>query len=188
MTTTETATSTETAATARPKGVATASALAAASLAHPTWAEVERHIARRSFCLLATSSPAHRPHVAGVLYDEADGALYVSIERASRKGRNIAENPHVAVTVPIRRIPFGPPATAMFSTTAELLDNLDPHVQELAAAGRLAGITGHGELEIPEGCIVRIAPPRVIHTFGIGLSLAKLMREPLRGGGRVERP
>ena len=164
------------------------SAPAAGSLARPTWDDVATRIARRSFCLLATSSPAQRPHVAGVLYEEADGALYVSIERNSRKGRNIAANPHVAVTVPIRRLPVGPPATAMFASTAELLATDDPHVRALVESGRIKGITGHGELELPQGCIVRIAPPSVVHTYGIGLSLRALLREPLRGGGRVERP
>src|SRR5690606_17353726 len=109
--------------TTHPTPAPAGSALAAASLAHPTWDDVERRITRRSFCLLATSSPAGRPHVAGVLYAEADGALFVSIERESRKGRNIAANPHVGMTVPIRRLPVGPPSTAMFQTRAELLAN-----------------------------------------------------------------
>lgn len=165
-----------------------ASPLAAGSLAHPTWREVAKRIASRSFCLLATTSPAGRAHVAGVLYDEADGALYISIERQSRKGRNLAANPHVAVTVPVRRIPVGPPATAMFSSTAEVLDNDDPHVLALAADGKLSTITGHGELEILGGCIVRVAPPRVVHTYGLGLSLLSFVRHPLQAGGRVERP
>jgi len=158
------------------------------SLAHPRWDDVVRAVAKRSFCLLATTSPSDRSHVAGVLYDEVDGALYVSVDRPSRKARNIAANPHVAVTVPIRRIPVGPPSTAMFQTTATVLANDDAEVQRLAAQGRLGTITGHGELDLASGCIVRIDPPSVIHTYGLGLSLWRLIREPLRGGGRVERP
>lgn len=158
------------------------------SYAHPTWEEVTRRIASRSFCLLATSSPAHRPHAAGIIYDEVDGALYLSTVRDSRKGRNIAANAHVGVTIPIRRLPVGPPSTAMFQSTAELLANDDPLVRDLAAAGRLTTITGHGELELVEGCIVRIAPPTVIHTYGLGLSLLAFIRHPLEAGGQVERP
>ncbi len=158
------------------------------SLAHPRWDDVVRAIAKRSFCLLATTSPAGRSHVAGVLYDEVDGGLYVSVDRPSRKARNIEANPHVALTVPIRRIPVGPPSTAMFQTTATVLANDDPEVRRLAADGRLGDITGHGELNLASGCIVRIDPPAVIHTYGLGLSLWRLIREPLRGGGRVERP
>lgn len=166
----------------------TGSALAEASLAHPTWEDVTRRISKRSFAVLATTSGAQRPHVAGVLYAEAEGSLYVSIERASRKGRNIEANPHVSVNVPIRRIPFGPPATAMFQARATLLDNHDPEISRLADAGAIDAVTSHGERDHPEGCYVRIDPPRVVHTYGLGISLWALMREPLRGGGRVERP
>lgn len=167
---------------------ATGSALADASLAHPTWDDVVRRIARRSYCVLGTSSPAHRPHSAGVLYAEADGALYVSIERDSRKGRNIAANPHVSINVPIRRLPVGPPATAMYASTAELLAIDDPHILELARGGRITAVTSHGELEHPAGAFVRIAPPQVVHTYGLGLSLLTFVRNPLRAAGRVERP
>jgi hypothetical protein len=165
----------------------TGSALADASLAHPTWDDVTHRIAARTFGLLATSSPSQHPHVAGVLYAEADGALYISIERESRKGRNIAANHRVSVTVPIRRIPFGPPSTAMFQAHATLLDNDDPLITQLADAGRITAVTSHGERDHPEGCFVRVEPPQVIHTYGLGISLLTLMREPLRGGGRVER-
>jgi Pyridoxamine 5'-phosphate oxidase len=157
-------------------------------LAHPVWDDVVARISKRSFALLATSSSAERPHAAGILYAEADGALYVSTVRESRKGRNIAANPHVSVTVPIRRIPVGPPATAMFQSMARVLDNDDPEVRRLAAAGRIDAITGHGELDLTEGCIVKIEAPRVIHTYGLGIGLWTLIRQPLRGGGRVERP
>jgi hypothetical protein len=162
--------------------------LAESSLAHPVWDEVTRQIATRSFALVATTSPIDRPHAAGILYDEVEGALYFSTVRESRKGRNIAANPNVAVTVPIRRIPVGPPANAMFQAAATILDNDDPEVRRLADTGRLKTISGHGELELAEGCVIRIDPPRVIHTYGLGISLWALMREPLRGGGRVERP
>jgi Pyridoxamine 5'-phosphate oxidase len=158
------------------------------SLANPEWDDVVARIAKRSFALVATSSSAERPHAAGILYAEADGALYVSTVRDSRKGRNIATNPHVSVTVPIRRIPIGPPATAMFQTVARLLDNDDPEIRRLAAAGRIDAITAHGELDLVEGCIVKIEPPRVIHTYGLGIGLWTLIRQPLRGGGRFERP
>jgi hypothetical protein len=158
------------------------------SLAHPTWTDVTARIAKRSFAVVGTTSPTGHAHVAGILYDEVDGDLFVSIDRGSRKGRNLAANPHVAVTVPIRRIPFGPPSNAMFQSEAVILDNSDPLVRRLAGDGRLSTITGHGELELDEGCIVRIAAPSVIHTYGLGISLLSLMREPLRGGGRVERP
>ena len=38
-------------------------------------ATVQRELAKRSFLTLATVSASQRPHVAGVLYVEVDGAL-----------------------------------------------------------------------------------------------------------------
>jgi hypothetical protein len=151
-----------------------------------TTAEVRRAIARRSFCTLATTSPAARPHAAGLVYAEVDGTLWASTLRASRKARNIAANPNVFVCIPVRRVPLGPPSTIQFASTAELLDLDHPEVARLAAAGRLKAITGHGELDLPDGCIVRIAPPRTYHTYGLGLPLHRLIRDPLDASGRVE--
>lgn len=154
--------------------------------AAPTTEQVTTALRRRSFCVLATVSPAGRPHSAGVLYAWHDGALYVSTIRASRKARNIAHQPHVHVTLPIRRIPVGPPSSLLFAARAELLANDDAAVTALAASGALKAITGHGELELPGGCIVRITPDGPVHTYGIGLSLRTLIKDPLGAGGRVD--
>jgi len=156
--------------------------------ANPTLEQVDRAIRRRSFCTLATVSPAGRPHAAGVLYAYAEGALYVSTQRDSRKARNIAANPAVFVWVPVRRVPVGPPSGVQFAAEAELLDNDDTEVRRLAAGGLLKAITGHGELELDGGCFVRIAPGPTIHTYGIGLPLHRLIRDPLNAGGRLVRP
>jgi hypothetical protein len=145
-----------------------------------------RAIARHTYCTLATGS--QRPHAAGVIYAAVDGALYVSTLRSSRKARNIAANPRVAVTVPVRRLPFGPPATVQFQGTAEILAVDDPEVRALAAAGRLKAITGHGELDLPDGCVLRIRPGRRLVTYGLGMSLLRLIRDPLNAAGSVELP
>ncbi len=145
-------------------------------------------IARRTFCTLGTASPSGHPHVAGVLYQAVDGALYVSTEQASRKARNILANPGVAVSVPVRRAPVGPPSTIQFQSTAEVLDLGDPRLRQLAAAGRLAAVTGHGELDLPGGCFVRIPLPRRLLTYGLGMSLARLIRHPMDAAGLVELP
>jgi Pyridoxamine 5'-phosphate oxidase len=153
--------------------------------AHPELDDVTRALGRRSFCTLATTSPADRSHVAGVLYAFSGGSLYVSTMRSSRKARNIVANPRVAVCVPIRRLPVGPPATVQFAATAEVLDLDDPEVVALAGPGRLKAITGHGELELPGGCILRIRPVGAYVTYGIGMSLWRLLRDPLNAAGRV---
>jgi hypothetical protein len=160
----------------------------ARSAAHPTFEQVERLVARRSFCTLGTAAPNGRPHAVGVLYAPVDGALFVSTLRSSRKARNVADNPAVFVSIPVRRVPFGPPSSVQYASTAELLAPDDPVVRGLAADGRLKSITAHGELDLPGGCFVRIAAPSVVHTYGIGLSLISLMRNPLDAAGRVSRP
>lgn len=143
-------------------------------------------IARRSFAMLSTVSPAGRPHAAGIAYSAVGTTLYVNTYRGSRKARNIAENPHVAVSIPIRRLPVGPPSTVQFQGTAEIVPMDDPHITELVQAGRLKAITSHGELEHPDGCFLRITPVRRLHTYGLGMSLRQLLRDPLNAGGTVE--
>lgn len=150
--------------------------------------DIRAAIAKRSFATLGTTSPQQRPHAAGILYAAIDDVLYVSTNRSSRKARNIAANPHVFVSIPVRRMPFGaPPSTIQFAATAELLAVDHPDVVALAGAGQLKAITGHGELELPDGCVVRITPGRTIHTYGLGMSLRSLAKNPLDAAGRVER-
>lgn len=146
---------------------------------------VERALARRSYAVLATVSPAGRPHAAGVLYAAVGTTLYLSTDRASRKGRNLASTPHVGVTVPVRRLPVGPPAAIQLQATAEVLAVDHPDVVALAADGSIAAVTRHGELERPDGCIVRLTPGRTVHTYGLGMSLWRLLREPLAAAGRA---
>lgn len=149
---------------------------------------VMRRVSRRSFCTLATSSPAQRPHVAGVLYAEADGSLYVNTLRRSRKARNVADNPNVAVCIPVRRLPLGPPSTVQFQATAEILALDDPVIVRLVEAGKLKKITSHGELDLPDGCFLRITPVGRIVTYGIGMPLLQLLRDPMNAADTVELP
>jgi Pyridoxamine 5'-phosphate oxidase len=159
------------------------------STATPSYADVTSAIAKRSFATLATTSPEQRPHAACVLYAAVDGVLYVSTSRSSRKARNMAANPHVFMSIPVRRMPFGaPPSSIQFAATAELLPVDHPHVVALAAAGRIKAITSHGELDLPDGCVVRLTPAHTIHTYGIGMSLRALAKNPLDAAGKVTRP
>ena len=102
---------------------------------------VRKLLAKRSFATLATTSPAGRPHVAGVLYEIVDGDMYISTLRSSRKARNVADNSHVAVVVPVRRLPVGPPSTVQFQAGAELLPVDDPAIlDEITDAVRDRGL------------------------------------------------
>lgn len=154
--------------------------------AKPQPGQITKAIDRRSFCTLATTSAANRPHVAGVLYEAVGTVLYVSTLRAGKKARNIAANPHVGVCIPIRRVPVGPPSTVQFQGVAEILATDDPHILDLVKAGHLKSITAHGELDLPDGCFLRITPARRVNTYGLGMSLRQLRRDPINAGGSVE--
>jgi general stress protein 26 len=149
---------------------------------------VKKVVGRRSFCLLSTVSANDRPHAAGLIYVPVGTTLYVNTFRGSRKARNIATNPHVGVVVPVRRMPIGPPSAVQYQATAEILDREDPHVVELMKAGTLKAITSHGELDNPDACFLRITPSGRIHTYGLGMPLLKLIRDPLNGAGVVAGP
>ena len=140
-------------------------------------------IAKRSFATVATTSPEGWPHAAGVLYAMSGDALYVSTLRSSRKARNIIENPKVAVSVPVRRSPVGPPSNISFQTTARVLDLDDSGLRAAVDTGELKAVTGHDELELPGGVFLQIALPRKVVTYGLGMSLLSLMRDPMHAAG-----
>ena len=146
---------------------------------------IRRAIERRSVATLATVSSAGRPHAATVMYQCADDALFVSTHRDSRKASNIAHDGHAAVTIAVRRLPIGPPASIQFQTSAAVLDNDDPEVVRLAAAGRLDRITGHGELALDGGCFLRLALPARVVTYALGMSLLYVLRNRFDAAGEV---
>jgi hypothetical protein len=154
--------------------------------ASPTRELVIEAIDRRSFCTLATVSDAGRPHVAGVLYEAVGATLWINTVDTLRKARNVAANPFVAVCVPVRRAPVGPPSVIQFQARAELRHPDHPEVVGLLAQGDLKSITGHGELEVTGSCFLRITPNRRINTYGLGLPLRKLISDPLHAGGTVD--
>ncbi len=147
---------------------------------------VRRVIAKQSYCTLATASSANRPHVAGVLYAAVDGELYIDTFATSRKARNVATNPLVAVCIPIRKYPFGPPFSVQFQGRAEVVDTDDPRINELLAAGSLKPILVNGGLAEPSGCVLKITPGPRVATYGLGVPLRQLIRDPLSGSRTVE--
>ncbi len=149
--------------------------------------KVLRIINRRSFCTIATTSSADRPHTAGVLYAPADGALWIHAMSTSRKVRNIVANNAVAVCIPFRRLPMGPPYTLHFQGRAEVVAMDDPEASALLRSGKISKISGHGALDEPDGCFLRIRPTGAVHTYGPGARVIDLIRDPLHSGaGRVE--
>lgn len=142
-------------------------------------AAVAQVIANNSFCTLATSSADNRPHVAGVLYALVGRDLYINTDTTSRKARNIAENPRVAVCIPVQVDPQAPPYTASLQGTAAILRNDDPEIVRLVADRSLTAVTSHGELERPGTCFVKISPGPRVATYGIGVSEEEFAADPL---------
>lgn len=140
-------------------------------------------IGKRSFATLATTSGEGRPHAAGVLYAMSGDHLFVSTMRDSRKARNIVQNPNVAITILVQRVPVGPPSSIIFQSDARVLELDDPDLRAAVDSGDLKAVTRHGELELPGGCFVEIALPRKVVTYGLGMSLLSLMRDPMNAAG-----
>lgn len=143
-----------------------------------------RAIERKTFATLATTSPAGRPHNAGIVYAHVDGDLWVHTMASSRKARNIAENPYVGLCIVYRRLPVGPPFTVHLQATADLVAMDDPSVAALINAGHLSALTAHGALEMDGACFLRIRPGATAHSFGPGIRTIDLIRDPLNSGGR----
>lgn len=146
---------------------------------------VREAIAQNTFCVLATSSAANRPHAVGVLYVAVDGVLYLNTLDTSVKARNASENPRVAVCIPVHQHPGVPPFCVQFQGSAEVYALQDPRIVGLLQAGRLEKITGHGALEAPGSCFLRVTPGRRIATYGLGVPLDELMRDPIRASRSV---
>lgn len=152
----------------------------------PDSAVVLHAISDRSFATLATVSPAGHPHAAGVLYAFTGGALVISTRASSRKARNIAANGKVGVVIPVRRIPIGgPPSSIQFQSTARLASADDDEIQAWHHAKRIKAVTSHGELDLLGGCFIVVPVPERVLTYGIGMSLLQLIRDPLGAGGEV---
>jgi general stress protein 26 len=157
------------------------------ALARPDRQRIMRALTKRSYCTLATVSAAGRPHVAGVLYQLVDTTMWINTTASSRKARNVAHCRHVGVVVPVRRVPAGgPPSAVQFQAEADVVAVDHRDVVELVGERRLASITGHGELDLPGSCFIRVALPRKLHTYGLGMSLISLIRHPLEAAGMVE--
>jgi general stress protein 26 len=147
--------------------------------------KVLRTIARRSFCVLATSTPGGRPHAVSVLYAAVDRTLWVHTFRDTKKARNVAANPEVAVCIPVRRLPLGPAMAVQFTGRADVVDQDDPAVVPLIQSGRLKKILVDGALDEPTGVFLRITPHGRIGTYGIGVPLLRVIRDPLSAIGSV---
>ena len=150
-------------------------------------ARVRKAIHSRGFAMLSTVSTAGFPHAAGVIYVPIGDELWVHTMRSSRKARNVAAHDRVAVVVPIRKLPVGPPFTVQFQGRADIIEMNDPEVTPHIESKALKAITSHGELETEDGCFIRIRPTGIVHSYGIGVSAMAVAKDPLNNGPRSVR-
>jgi hypothetical protein len=151
-----------------------------------TTEQVWRAVTQASFAVLSHVTPAGEPRSSGVVYKAVGRRLWVAVAPGGWKARHIAANPHVALTVPVRRggllslVAPIPPATVSFHATA----TVHPAGSEEArsVAKELSSLLP------PESrattCILEIVPEGDFVTYGVGVPLMK-MRSPAVSQGRV---
>lgn len=81
---------------------------------------------------------------------------------------------------------WAPPSTIQFQGRATVLDLDCPEITKLVEAGAIKSLTSHGELDLPDGCFLRIDFGSRLITYGLGMSIPKLIGDPLSAGGIVE--
>lgn len=146
---------------------------------------IERTLRKKSFCTLATTSAAGRPHSVGVRYVVIDGALYINAHGSSVKARNVRENPRVAACVPAQKVPFFPPFCVQFQGTAEVLPASSTDIRRMAESGRFKAIVSDKDLQQPDQAFIRITPGKRMHSYGIGEKLLDIVRAPQEAGRSI---
>lgn len=105
---------------------------------------------------------------------------YCALATASADGR-----PHV-VGVLYAFARGTPPFSIQFHGSARILNRDDAEIEELLREGLLRRIVGHGVLERPGMCFVKVVPVGKLHTWGIGVSPWQLLRDPVGADRSVE--
>lgn len=121
--------------------------------------------------------------------------IYVMTRRHLKKARNIAANPHAALSVPRthRVLWFLPPPSIQFEATAEIVDRTDHEGVETFRSffmGRRIlkmydEFVRRGETRV---CFVRIVPVGDISTYMVGQSIGQVMQRMESGIGKVPVP
>lgn len=137
-----------------------------------------RALEKASFATIATSSHRNRPHVVGIRYVLIDRQLYIVVHEHSVKVRNIRMNPHVAISVPVRKVPFFPPYCVQFQGSAEVVPLDDPNIEKLIQANAFKRVSSRKELQKPGQVVIRVTPGKRLSTYGFGFSPLQVARDP----------
>lgn len=141
-------------------------------------ARTRRELAKASFATIATASDRHRPHAVGNRYALIDDQLYIVVHEHSVKVLNICQNPHVAISVPVRKVPFFPPYAIQFQGTAGILPLDNPVIARLIEANAFKRISTRKDLAKPGKVVIRITPGKRLSTYGFGFSPLQIARDP----------
>lgn len=141
-------------------------------------ASAKRELAKASFATLATSSEQGRAHVVGIRYALFDDRFCIVVHKHSIKVRNTRQNPRVALSVPVRKVPFFPPYSIQFQGTAEVVPLDDPAIRRLAESGTFRRISSTKDLRKPGQVIIRVTPGSRLSTYGLGFSPLEIVRDP----------
>lgn len=140
--------------------------------------EIWRAISKASFAVISYVTPTGEPRSTGVVYATAGRRLYLAVAPNSWKGKHIAANGHVSVTVPVRRgglmsllAPI-PPATISFRGTATV--HAIGWLQQSPVAQELRGLIPQERREVAR--IIEIVPAGAFLTYGVGVSLTGMRR------------
>jgi hypothetical protein len=164
-----------------------------------TFELVLRHLRKRDFAVLSTVNGESQSHSVGVNYGVSqpgrDFAIYVMTRRHLQKARNIAQNPHVSLVIPLTRrlLWFLPPPNIQLRGRAEILDWTDEagtdvfrqfwigrRILELYQASYR-----RGETRI---CFLKIIPEPVVSTYMVGYGIWELRKRMESGAAKVVIP
>lgn len=151
-----------------------------------TTERIWRELIRASFAVVSYVTPSGEPRSSGVVYIISGRRMYVAVAPNSWKARHIAQNGHVAVTVPIRRggllsllFPI-PPAVVSFHGNA-IVHPAGSRELKVPLARLDALVPSERR---PSASIIEIAPVGQFATYGVGVSLSE-MRSPTLATGRA---
>lgn len=164
-----------------------------------TFELVLSHLRKRNWAVLSTISQESRSHSVGVNYGVSRPgralAIYVMTRTHLQKARNIAQNPHVSLVVPLTRrlLWFLPPPVIQLHGRAEILGWTDEGGAEVFRhfwLGRRilqAYQESHrrGETRI---CFLKITPDPEVSTYMVGYGIWELRKRMESGAARVVIP
>ena len=141
--------------------------------------QIWRAISNASFAVISYVTPSGEPRSTGVVYATAGRHLFMAVAPDSWKGKHIAANGRVSVTVLVRRgglmsllFPI-PPATISFPGTATV--HPTGWLQQSPVARHLQRFVPRERQDAAR--IVEIIPEGTFLTYGVGVSLTA-MRHP----------